>query len=112
MVIQHHPILDLLMESYNSQDVSELFSYFAHDAAIYRHPSKLWLKGSDEIYEFIKNTCTRFPINQAEVLYRMLAGKCVIDMIRWVPHPEESPLDFVIIYQLKNELIVRIDVVG
>jgi hypothetical protein len=106
-----HAPIDNALDAYNALDSIRFASYFCEDATVYEHPGKIMLHNRAEIQLHYKKIFNEYPLNQAEVLNRIILGARVVDHERIIRHPEESPIDVVVLYELREMLIERMDII-
>jgi hypothetical protein len=71
-------IIDCLVEAYNSSNARAFADLFASDVVVYEHPNKPTQQSREEIFERYTEVFKKFPLNETEVVHRIVIGDWVI----------------------------------
>lgn len=107
----HAATIDALVEAYNRHDAKAFSEFFAVNAQCFEHPNKLAQGSRQEIFDTYTEVFRRVPQNRTTVLHRIIIGNRVIDHERVQRAPDTVPFDAVAIYELRDGLIQRFDLV-
>ncbi len=102
-------IIDQLVAAYNSGDARAFADLFTPDVVVYEHPNKPTQQSREEIFERYTEVFKKFPLNETEVVHRIVIGDWVIDHEKVRRSPEHEPFDVVAVYELQDGAIKRLD---
>jgi uncharacterized protein (TIGR02246 family) len=102
-------VIDRLVAAYNAKDANAFAECFAEDAEIYEHPNFPSQASKQEILPYYEKLFAEFPENRSEVLYRIVMEKRVIDHERVRRTPDAVPFEVLTIYEVKDNLVCRVD---
>lgn len=105
----HTQVIEKLVAAYNAKNAQAFADCFADDAKIYEHPSFPAQASKNEILPYYEKLFAEFPDNRTEVLYRIEMGNRVVDHERVRRSPQDVPFEVLTIYEIKNNLIQRVD---
>ncbi len=111
MANENTKIIDKLVAAYNNSDARAFADLFAENIVTFEHPNQVAQSGREMIFEFYQKVFAEFPQNRTEVLHRIVIGNRVLDHERVRRSPEAEPFECLAIYELKNGLIERFDIV-
>jgi uncharacterized protein (TIGR02246 family) len=104
-------IIDCLVEAYNSSNARAFADLFASDVVVYEHPNKPTQQSREEIFERYTEVFKKFPLNETEVVHRIVIGDWVIDHEKVRRSPEHEPFDVVAVYEMQDGAIKRFDLI-
>ena len=104
-------IINQLVAAYDDGDARKFADCFAENAVAYEHPNVAAQTGRAEIYEYYEKVFAQFPALKTEILYRAVIGNRVIDHERVWRTSDGEPFEVMAIYEIKNDLIARFDLV-
>lgn len=107
----HGKLIDALVGAYNRHDAKAFSDFFAIDAKCFEHPNKLAQGSRQEVCDTYTEVFRRVPQNHTTVLHRIIIGDRVIDHERVQRSPDTAPFDALAIYEIRNGLIQRFDLV-
>ncbi|TAE29291.1 MAG: SgcJ/EcaC family oxidoreductase [Candidatus Kapaibacterium sp.] len=108
---QAEHLIDRLIAAYNARDADAFANCFADDAVIYEHPNFPKQVQKAEFLEYYVKLFKEFPQNHTERLYRAVIDNRVIDHELVMRTPESKPFEVLTIYEVRNNLIQRVDFV-
>ncbi len=96
------------LDAYNARDIEAFMSFWADDACLYEHPSKLLASGASDIRE---RHVARFaePSLHGKLVNRMVQGGCVIDQELVTRTFPEGPgaIEVIAIYEILDGKIAN-----
>ncbi len=101
--------IKLAIEAYNSRNAHALASFFAPDVEIFQYPSTLVQQGREGVLSHYLEVFAQYPQASVEVIYSAVIGNKVILHEKMRQSPEHEAVEVVAIYELKDELIQRLD---
>jgi hypothetical protein len=104
-------LISMLVERYNAQDYDGVAACFAAEVQEFSHGGELLRTGPEAIAANYKKLFAEFPENRADVLHRSAFGDKVFDHERVRRSSTHDPFEIVVIYTIKDGVIIRTDYV-